>query len=149
MLLKECFNRVTLSLMLMILLYPAAQLICQDSAGTWKDDATGLLWAVKDNGSDANWVQANSYCKGLNLGGQTDWRLPTRTELESIFDKRSSKAIKVKNPIDLKGENIWGESTESGNAWLFSFLNGGTSLVPVGGSCGTSGRALCVRQAGK
>ena len=150
MLSKRCFSRLAMSLILMILLYPGAQLVmCQDSAGTWKDDATGLLWSVKDNGSDTNWVQASNYCKNLALGGYTDWRLPTRKELETIFDKRSSKEFKAKNPIEVKGENVWAELTDSGNAWTFSFFNGGTSLVPTSGGCGTSGRALCVRGSGK
>ena len=123
--------------------------ISQDSAGNWKDDSTGLVWSVKDNGSDTNWVQANNYCKNLTLGGFTDWRLPTRKELETIFDRRLSKEFKAKKPIELTGENAWAEATESGNAWTVSFLNGGTSMVPTGGGCGTSARALCVRASGK
>jgi hypothetical protein len=150
MLSKRCFKRLAMSLMLMFLLYPVAQLaICQDSGGTWKDDATGLMWSVRDNGADTNWVQANNYCENLTLGGLTDWRLPTLKELETIYDKRLSKELKSKNPIELKGENMWAESNDSGNAWVFSFLNGGTSLLPTGGGCGGTGRALCVRQSGK
>ena len=150
MLSKRCFNRLAMSLILMILLYPGAQLVmCQDSSGTWKDDATGLLWSVKDSGSDTNWVQASNYCKDLALGGYKDWRLPTQKELKTIYDKSLSKELKAKNPIELKSENVWAESTDSGNAWMFSFLNGSTSLLPTGGSCGGNGRALCVRQSGK
>ncbi len=150
MLSKKCFNRLAVSLILMILLYPGAQLVmCQDAAGTWKDNATGLLWSINDNGSDTGWTQASNYCKDLTLGGHKDWRLPTLKELETIYDKRLSKELKAKNPIELEGEKMWAESTDSGNAWIFSFLNGGTSMLPVGGGCGGSGRALCVRQSGK
>jgi hypothetical protein len=150
MLSKRCFNRLIISLILMILICAGAQLgICQDPAGTWKDKATGLLWSVKDNGSDTNWVQANNYCKGLTLGGYTDWRLSTLKELETIFDKRQSKMYKAKDPIELTGESMWAEATDSGNAWIFSFFNGGTSMLPTTGSCGGSGRALCVRSSGK
>ena len=150
MLSKKCFSRLAMSLVLMILLYPGARLVmCQDSAATWKDDATGLVWSVKDNGADTNWAQASNYCENLALGGQTDWRLPTQKELETLYDRRLSKEIKARNPIELQGENVWAESTDSGNAWMFSFLNGGTSLVPTAGGCSTSGRALCVRGSGK
>jgi len=150
MLSKRCFSRLAMSLILMILLYPGAQLVMsQDSAGTWKDDATGLLWSVKDSGSDTNWDRASNYCKDLALGGHKDWRLPTLKELETIYDKNLSKEFKAKNPIELKGENMWGESTDAGNAWMFNFFNGGTSMVPTAGSCGTSGRALCVRKSGE
>jgi hypothetical protein len=147
---ERCLNRLAMSLVLMILLCPGAQLVmCQDSAGTWKDDATGLIWSVKDNGFDTSWVQASNYCKNLALGGYTDWRLPTQKELETIYDKSLSKELKAKNPIELKGENVWAESTDSGDAWMLNFLNGGTSLLPTGGSCGGGGRALCVRRSGK
>jgi hypothetical protein len=147
---KRCFNRLAISLFLMIFLFAGAQLaICQDSAKTWKDNATGLLWSVKDNESDINWVQAGNYCKNLALEGHKDWRLPTVKELETIYDKRQSKLFKAKEPIELTGESMWAEATGSGEAWTFNFLNGGTSLLPVTGSCGGSGRALCVRQSGK
>lgn len=147
---KTCFTRLAMSMVLMLLLYAAVQpAMCQDSAETWNDDATGLLWTVKDNGSDTNWMQANNYCEDLNLAGHTDWRLPTLKELESIYDRNLSKELKVKGPIDLKGDNVWAEATGSGNAWVFSFLNGGSSMLPTAGGCGGSGRALCVRGSGK
>lgn len=148
MLSKKCFNRLAITLTAILVLCPGAQMLMgQDSAGTWKDPATGLLWSVKDNGADTNWGQANSYCENLDLGGHTDWRLPTRDELDTIFDRSLSKEYKAKDPIKLEGENVWAESNNSGNAWTFSFLNGGTSLLPAGGGCGGTGRALCVRKA--
>jgi hypothetical protein len=150
MLSKRCFNRLAMSLILMILFCVGAQLgICQDSAGTWKDNVTGLLWSVKDNGSDTNWIQANNYCKNLTLGGFKDWRLPTLKELETIYDKRQSKMYKAKDPFELTGESMWAEATDSGNAWNFNFFNSGTSMLPTTGSCGGTGRALCVRPSGK
>jgi hypothetical protein len=147
---KRCFNRLAMSLIPMILLCAGVQFgICQDSAGTWKDNATGLLWSVKDSGSDTSWVQANNYCKNLTLGGYADWRLPTLKELETIYDKRQSKMYKIKAPFELTSESIWAEATDSGNAWLFNFFNSGTSMLPTTGSCGGTGRALCVRPSGK
>jgi hypothetical protein len=151
MLSKKCFGRLAMPLILLILLHAGAQLVmCQDSAKTWKDNATGLTWSIKDNESDTNWVQASNYCKNLSLEGQKDWRLPTIKELETIYDKRQSKLFKAKDPIELTSETMWAEATGSGGeAWTFNFLNGGTSLLPTMGSCGGNGRALCVRQSGK
>jgi hypothetical protein len=143
---KRFFDRLAMSLILMVLLSAGAQLaICQDSAKTFKDNATGLVWAAKDNGSETMWNQANNYCKNLALDGNKDWRLPTRKELETIYDKNSSKLFKTKNPIELSGETMWAEGAGS-DAWTFNFLNGTTSMMPMAGTCSGKGAALCVRQ---
>jgi hypothetical protein len=146
MLSKRCFNRLAMFLILMTLLYAGAQfVICKDSAVTWKDNATGLVWAVKENGSDIGWAQANNYCKNLALEGHRDWRLPTLKELETLYDKNLSKEFKAKDPIELTESDIWTEiSTSSGDAWIFNFSNGGSILTPTRGGCSTQGRALCV-----
>jgi hypothetical protein len=147
MLSKRRLNGLVMSLILMILLFVGLQLaLSGDSAKTWKDNSSGLIWSVKDNGSDMNWSQANNYCRNLALEGNRDWRLPTMKELETIYDKNSSKEFKAKNPIELTSENMWGESSGS-EAWIFNFLNSSTSLMPIAGMCSAQGRALCVRQA--
>jgi hypothetical protein len=146
---KRCFNRFV-SLILVILVCAGAQLaIGQDSAVTLNDKATGLSWPVKDSGSDMSWGQASNYCKNLSLDGKKDWRLPTMKELQTIYDKTQSKLFKSKAPIELSEENMWGEASGAGEAWILSFLNGGTSILPTNGSCSTKARALCVRQSDK
>lgn len=54
--------------------------------GTVLDRATGLTWAKADSGRGMNWAAALSYCRGLNLAGHGDWRLPNAKELHSIVD---------------------------------------------------------------
>jgi Protein of unknown function (DUF1566) len=66
--------------------------------GTVTDNNTGLMWQQQDDGNDYNWYQASgtydetydplsqNVCGSLNLGGHTDWRLPTKRELMSIVD---------------------------------------------------------------
>lgn len=54
--------------------------------GTVTDNATGLMWQKEDDGTERSWQEALSYCKGLSLGGHTDWRLPSVKELQSIVD---------------------------------------------------------------
>ena len=59
--------------------------------GTVSDNATGLMWqqdTARDGGNyDAmTWEEALAYCEALNLGGLTDWRLPTIKELRSLVD---------------------------------------------------------------
>jgi hypothetical protein len=114
----------------------------------WKDTATGLIWTMKDSGSDVNWTQARDYCESLSLGGYSDWRLPTIDELSAIYDGSLSKPYKTKGPIELGASGVWSATTnDSGDVWSFYFSYGGRSPGPIRGH-GGSGRALCVRGSG-
>ncbi|MCG3174735.1 MAG: hypothetical protein GMKNLPBB_03015 [Myxococcota bacterium] len=57
--------------------------------GAVKDSRTGLMWTKKDTwnvfGKCADWHASNDWAEGLNIGGYTDWRLPTENELKGIF----------------------------------------------------------------
>jgi hypothetical protein len=53
--------------------------------GTVTDEATGMMWQ-QETLRPMNWKQALNYCECLNLGGYTDWRMPTIKELMSLVD---------------------------------------------------------------
>ncbi len=61
--------------------------------GTITDTQTGLMWqeayAYPETGSYFTWHEAEEYVAKLNqekLGGHTDWRLPNRLELQSLYE---------------------------------------------------------------
>ncbi|MCP3894492.1 MAG: DUF1566 domain-containing protein, partial [Bacteroides sp.] len=54
--------------------------------GTVTDQNSGLIWQLQDDGIGRNWQDSLAYCEGLELAGQTDWRLPDIKELQSIVD---------------------------------------------------------------
>ncbi len=63
--------------------------------GTITDNVTGLMWqqdpdltgdGVIDAADRLSFSAAQSYASNLNLGGHTDWRLPTIKELYSLID---------------------------------------------------------------
>jgi uncharacterized protein (TIGR02145 family) len=65
----------------------------------WKDTDSGLTWQVRstttrqsmiDARSQLNWIDANNYCENLNFGAQSDWRLPTISELRSLIRRCSA-----------------------------------------------------------
>jgi len=55
--------------------------------GTITDKTTGLMWAKELKGSyqDTPHGEAAPYCEALELGGHTDWRLPTIEEMRSLI----------------------------------------------------------------
>jgi len=54
--------------------------------GTIADHSTGLTWMQTDDGVGRNWEEALDFCEGLDLAGETDWRLPGVKELQMIVD---------------------------------------------------------------
>uniref|UniRef100_UPI004047E35B Lcl domain-containing protein n=1 Tax=Mariniflexile sp. TaxID=1979402 RepID=UPI004047E35B len=54
---------------------------------TITDNVTGLIWAKDQSTESQDWTETDAYCKNLNLGGYSDWRMPTIKELWSITDK--------------------------------------------------------------
>ncbi len=53
--------------------------------GTIMNSETSLQW-LQDAGSESmTWYQANDYVKNLYIGGYSDWRIPTKEEIESLI----------------------------------------------------------------
>jgi len=52
--------------------------ICQEVA-------TSRMWQLSREGPFSSLEEANRYTGGLKLGGYDDWRLPTKSELFSLF----------------------------------------------------------------
>jgi hypothetical protein len=113
---------------------------------TWKDPATGLIWAVKDNNSDVNYTQARDFCSNLRVGGFSDWRLGSIDELDALFDSKSKQPFKIKGPIQLGASGVWSGTAlpSGGEVWTFYFAYGGRSPLRTSGHS-SYGRALCVR----
>jgi hypothetical protein len=122
------------------------------SASTWSDPATGLMWAKESNSSNVTWNQAKDYCANLDLGGYSNWRLATIQELSGIYDETQSVGgCHVKGEIRFQGL-CWSWSSspgiDSGEIWGFGFLSGEESSIPSDGSRYNT-RVLCVRRSRK
>jgi hypothetical protein len=101
--------------------------------GTVLDTKTNLIWAVRDNGSIINWVDAKYYCENYRGGGYTDWRMPSQDELAGLYDE--TKTYKSDcgdgNDVHLATELIrlrcgwvWASETRGSQAAYFLFYNG-------------------------
>lgn len=81
------------------------------------------------SGDSCTWLEAKTYCENLVLGGISDWRLPSKIELESISDHtRFNPAIDAafpETPID----NFWTSSRfreSTTDVWRVFSGNGST-----------------------
>lgn len=75
-------------------LWGQARLV-ESGSGTVRDRSSGLEWAGADNGADVNWGEANAYCKDLGLVDADDWRLPSRAELEGLFEAVAERPLEM------------------------------------------------------
>ena len=105
-----------------------------DANGTVLDTRTGLMWQKTDSYHDVkkgmNWYEALEYVDNKNaqkFGGFNDWRLPTMSELNEIWDPQRTLASKDGEPIGLPGVfatggsyYLWtGTEQNLNNAWYF------------------------------
>ncbi len=126
------------------------------SNGTVQDTTTGLIWAASDNGASINWSGAIEYCTNFSGGGHKDWRMPTSSELESLYGNRKkvqgqdySQSIDViTTMIKISAPYIWtARRTSDNKAIAFGFNYGVIKRLHRG--TGGNRRALPVRSANK
>ncbi len=126
---------------------PVTSGVYDDSAnnGTVTDETTGLVWQQTMENSSTQ-MAAVSTCGSLNLGGFTDWRLPTVVELLSIFDPTLYEpAI---NQTYFPGTQflqlLWTSTLQAGSpssAWVIDFYYQDVLTTPVSNTV----PFLCVR----
>jgi Protein of unknown function (DUF1566)/Viral BACON domain len=103
--------------------------------GTVTDISSGLMWQ-KFSSSNKTWEQALAYCAGLNLGGHTDWRLPTVKELRSLTNRYYPAFDSTYFP-DTVSSLYWASTTNASStsyAWGVYFYPGCEGILYKGGS---------------
>jgi hypothetical protein len=114
---------------------------------TVQDPLTGLMWQRCPNGADAagpcsgaatspEWWAANyKVCTDLMLAGHSDWRLPTKTELESLVDLAALPTKIDQNAFpNTPGDFFWTTSCEGVGScdtvkYVVSFATGKTGSL--------------------
>ncbi|MZH40601.1 MAG: DUF1566 domain-containing protein [Nitrospinae bacterium] len=119
---------------------------------TIKDLQTGLVWqesyAYIETGNNISWYDAQEYIGKLNhekLGGYDDWRLPSRLEIQSIyeiakpFQSRGKTFILHIDPVFefSYGSCFWTSKTRWSAALGFEFDMGDIHWYPKGSHKGT------------
>ncbi len=119
---------LVMSLMVFVAGIAYAATLTDNGNGTVTDSSTGLMWQQAEPGV-MTWTNALSYCNGLGLGGNADWRLPNITELDSIVDfTRYSPAINTTFFPNAYASYYWSSTTYADgtdDAWHVNFNDGG------------------------
>jgi len=120
--------------------------------GTVHDTKSGLNWAAKDNGANIIWSEAKNYCESYSEDGHNDWRMPTASELATLYGNRTKTAgkdysglIDVITPsISITAPFVWSSEKRTSNKSIsFGFTYG--TVKRLYRADGTNRRALPVR----
>lgn len=122
--------------------------------GTLSQVGTNLVWQQQhyEPTQLINWHGATDYCGKLSLGGSTNWRLPTRSELEGIVDGRKSPVMIDSLFTGTKPTYYWTStdsstklpSTAPKTSSVYN-VHFGTGVTSVNASQSTIGLTRCVR----
>jgi hypothetical protein len=108
------------------------------------DTTTGLTWQRAPAGQRMSWDQAKAYCRGLTLAANAGWRLPKRSELETLVARRTAPTIDPTVFPSTPPEPFWtfaADKESAGDAIAIDFSTGRwTSL-----GSGTQRSVRCVR----
>ena len=87
----------------------------------------GNLQVCKTDGGSMNWSSANSYCSNLTAEGKSDWYLPSKDQLVTMYNNKT--ALQGESGFTAFVSNNYWSSTasSSGYHWVVSFSNGSTN----------------------
>ena len=87
----------------------------------------GNLQVCKTDEARSNWSTADSNCSNSTKEGQSDWRLPSKDELITVYNNKSSlQATSGFTAFVING--YWSSMTDrSGEHWFVTFYSGGSS----------------------
>ena len=120
------------------------------------DNKTKLIWQSSPTTKKYEWsdgifsIGAKQYCKNLNYGGYSDWRLPNLYELKSLVDYQKYNPAIATNLINIKTDDYYWSSSydvdNSSGAWGVYFKDG---LDFWSGKSDSNYGVLCVRGGGQ
>jgi hypothetical protein len=107
---------------------PPDRYTINSSQGLVTDVRTGLIWQQTPSAMQYAWADANTYCRGLTIGGMTGFRIPSLKELMTLVDPtRVRPAIDPKVFPSTPLEWFWTASNRySVGTASVSFETGGT-----------------------
>ena len=125
-------NRIIKASLAVVIIFVFSSVACatdrfvRNGDGTVSDTKAGLMWGSHDNGYPINWHDAKLYCENLRLAGFMDWRMPSLSELASIYDPsgRNSNGYPTIDLITTTAQSCWSSETRGYSAGRFNFTYG-------------------------
>ncbi|MCI5180337.1 MAG: DUF1566 domain-containing protein [Candidatus Electrothrix sp. AW3_4] len=120
---------VVIQIIWLLLLFPTLlhAALHDNGNGIVTDNETRLIWQQNGSASAMTWQDALAYCAELNLGGDTDWRLPNRNELQSIIDYEQYGPAVDSTIFPNTIGTFWTSTTQpdaTDNAYVVNFTSG-------------------------
>ncbi|MBS1113744.1 MAG: hypothetical protein H6Q92_1507, partial [Nitrospirae bacterium] len=113
--------------------------------GTVFDTNTNLMWQREDDSISRTLFEADNYCQSMNLGGYTDWRLPSKRELTGILHYGQTYPSVDRSAFpNTKSSTYWTSTMmpcHDGDPWSVDFTSGTYSYL----SPSTRAFTRCVR----
>jgi hypothetical protein len=112
--------------------------------GTVTDNQSRMMWQ-KDEGGRKFWEPSMKYCGNLSLGEHSDWRLPSKEELTTLWNNAGSQKDKMKVWFPrMKASGYWSSTIledDPAYAWYVYFGDG----VPNNNFKTFDNNARCIR----
>ncbi len=97
--------------------------------GTVTDNKTGLMWQKVPSNEVTTWRGAAKYCHALSLAGHSDWRLPSKDELVTLWNDGGLRTT--------ESSLFWSSDEDPDTAvfgylaWIVSSKDGSVSHAPT------------------
>lgn len=126
---------------------PPGRYTSMSSGQKVQDNTTRLQWQVALSSSSYSWDDAKSFCDDLTATFNTDWRLPTAPELESLTDVRVTEPFMDEEAFGtVPVTNFWSSTehpTDNTKAYAVGTGTGANAGGPMDKT--TTLRVRCVR----
>lgn len=124
------------------------QHLSPNTNGMVTDQQTGLAWQREPSEQTYVEADAHAYCAALSLGGHSDWRLPTVSELQTLISETNSGHLDPNFTLSEHAPVRFWTTTALPDAqavvWAVDF-DGGTPFTLSTTGDGNPIGALCVR----
>lgn len=104
-------------------------IICSDLV---LDGRSGLMWARNANIANLDWNKASEWIQDLNIGGFSDWRLPTKEEFKTFAERGGNSPLEwftANGFYGVQDDGYWtgstyGKDDSHGEAWYLHIRYG-------------------------